>query len=168
MQKMRDISFSIIPKLNHSNHKLSPIVAHARGIYANSITTRDHNLESNTTPISKGLGLKKWIDSGDLTCCHPHNCRYLLIKAKLPPYSISTIGSELEYARRQYWQPTSICGRKIGQGPCVFRGKSIILSLHIPESRHHRIISKSTASHSIRSPIDLALMVQRWNLAVII
>ena len=59
LQQMGDISFPIVFKLHHGSHQISPIVAHARGIYANSITTQDHHLGSNTTPISKGPGLKK-------------------------------------------------------------------------------------------------------------
>jgi hypothetical protein len=165
---MGDISSPIVSKLHHGSYQLSPIIAHARGIYANSITTRDHNLRINTTPIGKCPGLKKRVDSRDLTCYYPHDCWYLLIKAKLSSHSMSTIGNELESTRRQYWQLASICGKKISQGPCIFSNEGIILSFHIPEPRHHRIISKSTVSHSIRSLADLTLTIQRRNQTVII
>ena len=168
LQQVGDISSPIVSKLHYGSHQLSPIIAHAHGIYANSITTRDHNLRINTTSIGKCPGLKKRVDSRDLTCCYPHDCWYLLIKAKLSSHSMSTIGNELEYTRRQYWQLASICGKKISQGPCIFSNEGIILGFHISEPRHHRTINKSTVSHSIRSPVNLALTVQRRDQTVII
>ena len=137
---MRNISPPAISKLHHCSHQPSPIVAHTCGIDANSITTRDYNSRSNTAPISKGTSSQKRVNSGNFTCCNPHNSRYLLVKPKLFPHSMSTINRELKSAKRQHWQPASISGRKVSQGSHVSSNESVILGFYVTETRHHRFV----------------------------
>jgi hypothetical protein len=134
---MGNVSSPTISEFHHCSHQLSPIINHARGISTNSITIRDYNPRSDTTPISKSPSPQKWINGGDFTCSYPHDSWYLLVESKLPPHSMSTVGSKLKSTRRQHYQPASIGGRKIIQRSHISSNESIVLGFYITEPRHH-------------------------------